>query len=134
MELRTVDYFLAAAEQGSLRGAAQRLGVTQPALTKAIRRLEDEAGVVLFDRKARGVSLTVYGEAMLRHARNLRASLRDAQEEIAGLRSGICRARPYRASGRPGSGPFCRRRSRRSVPSGQAFGWACSGGATIRSR
>ena len=89
MELRTVDYFLAAAEQGSLRGAAHRLGVTQPALTKAIRRLEDEAGVILFDRKARGVSLTVYGEAMLRHARNLRASIRDAREEIAGLRSGF---------------------------------------------
>jgi DNA-binding transcriptional LysR family regulator len=89
MELRVVDYFVTVAEQGSLRGAAQRLGVTQPALTKAIRRLEDEAGVVLFDRRARGVVLTVYGRALLRHARNLRASLEEAREELAALKDGI---------------------------------------------
>ena len=89
MELRTVDYFLAVAEQGSLRAAAQRLGVTQPALTKAIRRFEDEAGATLFDRNSRGVSLTVYGSAILRHARNLRASLREARDDIAALQAGI---------------------------------------------
>lgn len=89
MEFRAVDYFLAVAEEGTLRAAAQRLGVTQPALTKAIRRLEDETGVTLFDRRARGVSLTVYGEALARHCRHLRATLRDADEELAALRLGI---------------------------------------------
>ena len=66
-DLRTVDYFLTAVMRGSLRAAAQDLGVTQPALTKAIRRLEDSLGVALFDRKARGVAPTVYGAALLRN-------------------------------------------------------------------
>ena len=89
MELRTVEYFLAIAEEGSLSAAAQRLGVTQPALTKAIRRLEDETGSALFDRNARGVSLTVYGRALLRHARLLTTTLRDAADEIQALRAGL---------------------------------------------
>lgn len=89
MDLRAVDYFLAIAAHGSLRAAALRLGVSQPALTKAVRRLEDELGVVLLERGARGVTLTVYGEALLRHARNLRADLREATEELQALRLGI---------------------------------------------
>jgi DNA-binding transcriptional LysR family regulator len=88
MEIRAVDYLLAVAEYGSLRGAAQAIGITQPALTKAVRRIEDETGARLFDRTARGVRPTVYGEAMLRHARNLRASLRAAKVEVAALKAG----------------------------------------------
>ncbi len=88
MEIRAVDYVLAVAEHGSLRAAAQMLGITQPALTKAVRRLEDESGVPLFTRSARGVTPTIYGEAMLRHARNLRASLRASKVEIAALKAG----------------------------------------------
>jgi DNA-binding transcriptional LysR family regulator len=89
VDLRAIEYFLAVAERGTLRGAAAQLGVTQPALTKAIRRLEDETGVVLFDRKARGVTLTVYGRTLLRHARVLQASLKETREEIAALRAGM---------------------------------------------
>lgn len=88
MDIRVVDYMLAVSEHGSLRAAAQAVGVTQPALTKAIRRIEDEAGAPLFHRTARGVRPTVYGEAMLRHARNLRVSLRSATVEIAALKAG----------------------------------------------
>ena len=88
MEIRAVDYFLAVAEHGSLRAAAQALGITQPALTKAVRRIEDLAGARLFDRTARGVRPTVYGEAMLRHARNLRVSLRASRVEITALKAG----------------------------------------------
>jgi hypothetical protein len=50
VDLRAIEYFTAAAERRTLRGAAARLGISQPALTKAIRRLEDEVGVVLLDR------------------------------------------------------------------------------------
>jgi DNA-binding transcriptional LysR family regulator len=89
VDLRAIEYFLAVAERGTLRGAAAQLGITQPALTKAVRRLEDETGVVLFDRQARGVTLTVYGRALLRHAKGLQASLRETREEIAALRAGI---------------------------------------------
>lgn len=88
MDIRSVDYILIVAEYGSLRAAAVAIGITQPALTKAVRRMEDEAGVRLFERTARGVRPTIYGEAMLRHARNLRAMLRASRAEIAALRSG----------------------------------------------
>ena len=89
MDLRAIAYFATVAEYGTVRGAAARLGISQPALTKAIRRLEDEMGVVLFDRQARGVTPTAYGRTLLRHARNLQASLKEAREEIAALRAGI---------------------------------------------
>lgn len=87
-ELRTVDQFLAVAARGSLRAAAQQLGVTQPALTKAIRRLEDSFGAPLFDRQARGVSLTAYGAAFLRHAQDIKSALSSARDEVAALRTG----------------------------------------------
>jgi DNA-binding transcriptional LysR family regulator len=88
IDLRTLDYFLAAAARRSLRAAAQELGITQPALTKAIRRLEQSFGVPLFDRQARGVSPTVYGTALLRHAKDVKAALGAAWEEIEALRTG----------------------------------------------
>lgn len=88
IDLRTLDYFLAAVARRSLREAARQLGITQPALTKAIRRLEDSFGVPLFDRQARGVSPTVYGTALLRHAGDVKAALGAASEEIEALRTG----------------------------------------------
>jgi DNA-binding transcriptional LysR family regulator len=87
-DLRTVDYFLTVMARRSLRAAAQDLGVTQPALTKAIRRLEDSFGAPLFDRQARGVTPTAYGAALLRHAKDVKAALGAASEEIAALRTG----------------------------------------------
>jgi DNA-binding transcriptional LysR family regulator len=87
-DLRTIDYFLTAVSRGSLRAAAQDLGVTQPALTKAIRRLEDSFGAPLFDRKARGVAPTVYGTALLRHAREVKAAMGAAWDEVQALRTG----------------------------------------------
>jgi DNA-binding transcriptional LysR family regulator len=87
-DLRTIDYFLTAVARGSLRAAAQDLGVTQPALTKAIRRLEDSFGAPLFDRKARGVTPTVYGTALLRHARDVKAAMGAARDAVEALRTG----------------------------------------------
>jgi DNA-binding transcriptional LysR family regulator len=87
-DVRTVDYFLAIVARKSMRAAAQQLGVTQPALTKAIRRLEDSFGVSLFERQARGVTPTAYGLAVLRHARDLKAALVAAREEVAALKTG----------------------------------------------
>lgn len=88
MELRDIDYFLAVASERSMRAATKQLGLTQPALTKAIRRLEDEIGVALFDRRSSGVSLTVYGETFLRHTRTLRAGMNEAESELLALRAG----------------------------------------------
>lgn len=87
MELRQLDHFLAAARHGSLHAAAEAAGISQPALTKSIRRLEKALGVRLFDRHPRGVRPTVFGEALILHARSLQAELRLANETMRELRS-----------------------------------------------
>ena len=70
MELRHLKYFIAVAETGSLTVAAeQRLHTSQPSLSRQIRDLEDQVGVTLLSRSARGVALTESGKAFLDHAR-----------------------------------------------------------------
>nr|WSW69369.1 LysR family transcriptional regulator [Streptomyces sp. NBC_00995] len=61
VDTRLLRYFAAVAEEGSLTGAAQRLFVSQPALTKQIRRLEGDLGVRLFARSRSGMALTAAG-------------------------------------------------------------------------
>lgn len=69
MELRHLRYFVAIAEERSFVHGARRLRVAQPALSKQIRALETELGVILFDRLPRGVQLTPAGAAFLADAR-----------------------------------------------------------------
>ncbi|GHH89931.1 LysR family transcriptional regulator [Streptomyces capillispiralis] len=64
VDTRLLRYFAAVAEEGSLTGAARRLFVSQPALTKRIRRLEDELGVALFTRSRSGTALTEAGREL----------------------------------------------------------------------
>lgn len=87
MELRQVQHFLAAAHHGSLRRAAEMSGISQPALTKSIRRLEAALAVTLFERSPRGIRLTSFGEALLLHARALELESRLAEETIRNMRS-----------------------------------------------
>lgn len=83
MELRHLRYFVAVAETGSLTVAAeQRLFTSQPSLSRQIRDLEDQVGVELFSRSARGVELTAAGKAFLDHARLALAQV-DAAAEAA---------------------------------------------------
>jgi DNA-binding transcriptional LysR family regulator len=82
--------FLTVAEQGSINAAAEFLHVSQPALTRTIRELEDQLGARLFDRNAKGATLTDFGHGMVGNARRLRAELelieRNAQSHRAGKR------------------------------------------------
>ena len=66
---RNLTAFLAVARAGNLTVAADRIGLTQPALTKTIRRLEGELGARLFDRSARGMAPDRRRATFMRHAR-----------------------------------------------------------------
>lgn len=68
MELRHLRYFIAVAEELNFTKAAEKLCIVQPSLSKQIRDLEDEIGVILFQRDKRSVHLTNAGTGFLEHA------------------------------------------------------------------
>lgn len=67
MDLNQLHYFIAVAETENLTKAAQKLFITQPALSRAISRLETELGLKLFDRKAHSLILNSNGQLFLQH-------------------------------------------------------------------
>lgn len=79
---RNLRAFLAVAKLGNLTAAADSIGLTQPALTKTIRRLEDAMGTRLFDRSAKGMELTEVGHVFLERARTIEMNWTQAREEI----------------------------------------------------
>ncbi|WP_221029299.1 LysR substrate-binding domain-containing protein [Actomonas aquatica] len=80
MELRHLRYFVAVAEELNFRRAAERVRVAQPALSKQIKDLEHEIGVVLLERSTTRVELTDGGRVMLDEARELLAAAERAVE------------------------------------------------------
>ncbi len=86
IESRRLRHFLAVFELGSIGQAADKLLLTQPALSKSLRGLEEELGVRLFDRTPVGVVATVFGEALAMHAKAIEAQLRSAEAAIGALR------------------------------------------------
>ncbi|UQW99496.1 LysR family transcriptional regulator [Streptomyces sp. RerS4] len=83
MELRTLRYFVAVAEERHVGRAAARLHMSQPPLSRAIKRLETDLGVVLLHRSAVGVTLTPAGEALLDEARGLLDRVERARVRVA---------------------------------------------------
>ncbi|MEU4419889.1 LysR family transcriptional regulator [Actinoplanes sp. NPDC024001] len=71
MELRHLRYFVATAEAGTVSGAAERLHLTQPGLSRQLRQLERDLGVPLFDRSGGRLELSTTGRALLTQARDL---------------------------------------------------------------
>ncbi|SFQ37144.1 LysR family transcriptional regulator [Variovorax sp. 770b2] len=84
---RDVNYFLAVVEHGRLAKAAEACHVTQPALTKAIQRLEAECGLILFERDARGMRLTAEGERFKEVAQLLGRRYENAIQVAANVRA-----------------------------------------------
>ena len=72
----------------SLLHAADAAGMSQPAASKLLRELEDALGVTLFERHARGVEPTAYGEIVMRRANSALSEIRRAQEEVEALKRG----------------------------------------------
>lgn len=81
METRYLRGFLRIAETGSITRAADSLGISQPSLSQQLLRLEDEVGVALFARTARGVTLTESGRRFMAHARAILEGVNSAFEE-----------------------------------------------------
>ncbi len=84
MELRSIKYFVAIAELGNISGAANKLGIAQPALTRHIKQLEEELNTTLLNRLARGVQLTASGREFLEYANRIVAEVDQAKHEITG--------------------------------------------------
>ncbi len=85
MELLQLAYFRVVAQLEHMTRAAEELHVTQPALSRAISRLEREVGVPLFDRRGRGLRLTQYGATFLGHVDRVFQELDDAAAELRDL-------------------------------------------------
>lgn len=77
--LRQLQYFVAVAEQGTVSGAAQSLSISQSAVTEAIKELETDLGVTLFERHSRGLNITHKGHQFLRHSTAILSSVSDAR-------------------------------------------------------
>jgi DNA-binding transcriptional LysR family regulator len=76
-------------DERSLARAAAATGLTQPAASKLLRQVESTLDVQLFERHARGMTPTCYGEILIRHARQALSRIGLAREEIKALKSGL---------------------------------------------
>jgi DNA-binding transcriptional LysR family regulator len=88
MELRLLRYFVAVAEERHFGRAAARLQMTQPPLTRAIKRLEADLGATLLVRSAAGVTLTAAGSALYDEARTLLAQADHARARVVAAAGG----------------------------------------------
>lgn len=104
--LKQCEYFRAVALLGGIVPAAKTVGVSQPAIAQAIRKLEDITGMIMFDRlHARGMELTAQGRAFLGHAERLLTAadqMDDAVVSISENRSGTIRLGCFHSIA-----PFC---------------------------
>ncbi len=80
--------FLTVVEQQSIRAAARELGVSQPAITSAMRELEADLGVPLLERSVAGVRCTPYGQAFAPRARLMLSEMQSSRDELTQLRDG----------------------------------------------
>lgn len=88
LELRDIEYFAVVAEHGSIGRAAEALELSQPALSKSLRRLEQSIDAKVVKRTPKGVELTPVGSALLAQVRRLRLMLNDISREAADLSQG----------------------------------------------
>ena len=91
MDERLLRYFVFTVEEGNITRAAERLGISQPALSQQLRRLESELKAVLLERSKRGVTPTSAGQALLPYARRVLRELCEARvviSEVEGLERG----------------------------------------------
>jgi len=88
IELRDIEYFVAVAQRGNVGRAAESLGLSQPALSKSLRRLESSLRTKLVKKVPKGIELTAVGTVFLAHVGRLKLSLDDVSREVADLTQG----------------------------------------------
>lgn len=88
LRLRNVRMLLSLAQTRNISHSAAMLNTTQPGLSKWLKDLEQDIGLPLFERHARGLIPTQYGEVLIEHARRLDAQLDRASGDMAALREG----------------------------------------------
>jgi DNA-binding transcriptional LysR family regulator len=94
MRLEVLRYFLEIARSGSVRKASERVNITPSALSRHIAILEHTVGAPLFERRARGMSLTIEGQILQKYAQRTVSNVdlvKSAVAEIRGLRGGVIR-------------------------------------------
>lgn len=91
MEIRHIRYFLTLSEELHFRRAAEKLFIAQPALSRQIKELETELGVVLFNRDKRNVSLTLAGKflkeegyKLVKHVNSIQSSISEIGKTLSG--------------------------------------------------
>ena len=80
MEIKQLEYFVAACEKGSFNKAAECLYTSQPNVSKVISGLEKELGRSLFERNSKGIKLTPFGETIEEYAQNILKKYPDDQQ------------------------------------------------------
>jgi LysR family nitrogen assimilation transcriptional regulator len=87
LNLKQFTYFMAVAEQRSFQKAANTLHISQPSISAQIKLLEEELGLLLFERRFDGVTLTPEGREFLGHAKHIHSTVQSAKQAMAQLRS-----------------------------------------------
>ena len=86
MDLRKLQIFSAVAHAGSFSTAAEQLHMAQPAVSIAVRKLEESLGITLFDRSGRTIALTAEGEALLSRARSILLQVEELEASAGDLK------------------------------------------------
>ena len=89
IKFRHLQTFIEVARQKSVGKAAEVLSITQPAVTRTIRELEDDLGASLFEREGRGIRISAFGEVFLKHAGESIAAVRRGVDSIAQAKRSI---------------------------------------------
>ncbi len=88
LRLRNLQLLISLSKTQNISHTAIELGISQPALSKWLKELEDDLGLTLFERHARGLKPTPQGQALIEHARRIEGQLDLARDEMAVIRDG----------------------------------------------